>query len=427
MRVRYLEDRGAAFYGLHLVLLYALVGVIFTILALVVYEKRHLETAGEIVTVPWVKPVFKYGVAFCAAIAFGTFLYRISALPQGPWTLLVLLLLCGCAGYFAAEMLLKKSFRVIRNSWKGCATVVLCLIAAVCAMEFDLAGFERRVPEPARVVSATFYCPTMPYDGISSCEVRLTQPEELALLTRVHQAAVDSKDVPYSYRHAEVDGVSVSTHSTAELSITYELEDGSILRRSYETLPVNTAELSDPGSLTALLTALVNQPEVIERSYFLPRIFENARLVDAEVTRLYEEGENGGSREDYNGAVVPSAALPELMEAIRSDIAAGRLGRRYLMDSQDRMDNCYLSDLRLSFRFYLTEAEGDEPRSSSTSVEVGLEASAADTLSVLEKYGVITDSVYPITHAEKERLDREADAIATGSADEYWDHTESFS
>ena len=51
MQVRQLDGRGAAFYGLHMVLLYAFVGVVLTALALLVYEKRHLETAGDVVTV----------------------------------------------------------------------------------------------------------------------------------------------------------------------------------------------------------------------------------------------------------------------------------------------------------------------------------------------------------------------------------------
>ena len=38
----------------------------------------------DVVTVPWVKPIFKYGVAFCAAIAFGTFLYQVLNVPDGP-------------------------------------------------------------------------------------------------------------------------------------------------------------------------------------------------------------------------------------------------------------------------------------------------------------------------------------------------------
>ena len=41
------------FYGLHVVLLYALAGLILTGLALLVYRRRSLERAGDIVSVGW--------------------------------------------------------------------------------------------------------------------------------------------------------------------------------------------------------------------------------------------------------------------------------------------------------------------------------------------------------------------------------------
>ena len=421
MQVRQLDGRGAAFYGLHMVLLYAFVGVVLTALALLVYEKRHLETAGDVVTVPWVKPIFKYGVAFCAAIAFGTFLYRVLNVPDGPWTLLVLLLLCGGVGYFAAEMLLKKSFRVIRESWKGCIAVLVCLTAAVCVMEFNLVGFERKVPDPARVASARVSYSTEPYDNISDANVTLSGERELTLLAQVHQAAVDSKDTPWDFLYTDMDGVNIQTHSAVHLNIEYTMEDGSVIRRRYEHLPVRAEDKDNPNSLTALLTALVNQPDVVERSYFssgIWKIAEDIRLVDAEVTSMYNEED---PEKMYDSVVVPAGALPRLEEAIHADIAAGRLGVRYLMSDWERMNNCYLSDLCLSFRVNLRFESSEQNHISSTDVRIALEASATETLKVLEDCGVITDTVYPVTHMEDHQ--RQAEEPYPGPNTEAVEHT----
>ena len=94
-------------------------------LALAAYRRRHLESAGDVVSVRWVRPVFKYGVAFCTAVTLSTVFYYVldPLLPRGPWTLLVLMVVWGAAGCFVAEMLLKKSFRVLR-AWKGCVITV---------------------------------------------------------------------------------------------------------------------------------------------------------------------------------------------------------------------------------------------------------------------------------------------------------------
>lgn len=112
--------------------------------------RRQLETAGDVVSVSWVRPVFKYGVAFCAAVALGETLYSLfsALLPRGVWGLLLMLLLWGAAGYFVAEMLLRKKFWVFRGSWKGCVVLLCCLTAAMCLMEFDVTGFERPGARP---------------------------------------------------------------------------------------------------------------------------------------------------------------------------------------------------------------------------------------------------------------------------------------
>ena len=94
------DEASAYFTGLGYVALYALVGVALAAVALAVYRRRQLETAGDVVSVSWVRPVFKYGVAFCAAVALGETLYSLfsALLPRGAWGLLLMLLLWGRGG-----------------------------------------------------------------------------------------------------------------------------------------------------------------------------------------------------------------------------------------------------------------------------------------------------------------------------------------
>ena len=185
------------FYGLHVVLLYALAGLILTGLALLVYRRRSLERAGDIVSVGWVRPVFKYGVGACAAVALGSFLYGmfLYSLPENAWTLLSFLLLCGAAGYFVAEMLLRKRFWVFRRSWKGCLVLLGCLTALVCVLEFDLTGFERRVPGSDQVASVQIGdVRSAPYDDLNYTSLNLSDPADLALVEQLHRAIVAEKD-----------------------------------------------------------------------------------------------------------------------------------------------------------------------------------------------------------------------------------------
>ena len=64
---------------------YAAVGVALALFSLYVYSRRHVETAGDVVAVAVVRPLFKYGVSFCAGLAFGMFtaiFFGWSDLPQ---------------------------------------------------------------------------------------------------------------------------------------------------------------------------------------------------------------------------------------------------------------------------------------------------------------------------------------------------------
>ena len=48
----------AVFQGLGYGLIYALIGAALAAVALVLYRRRHLEGAGDVVTVRWVRPIF---------------------------------------------------------------------------------------------------------------------------------------------------------------------------------------------------------------------------------------------------------------------------------------------------------------------------------------------------------------------------------
>lgn len=101
-------------------------------------------------------------MAFCTAVALGQFLYyflfgqyRSSGNDSLPGTILCMVA-AGLVGYFVAEMLIKKSFRVFRAGAKGAVIVSLALVLLGVAMSFDLTGYEKRVPDESEIESA-FY------------------------------------------------------------------------------------------------------------------------------------------------------------------------------------------------------------------------------------------------------------------------------
>ena len=396
----------AYFTGLGYVALYALVGVALAALALAVYRRRQLETAGDVVSVSWVRPVFKYGVAFCAAVALGETLYSLfsALLPRGAWGLLLMLLLWGAAGYFVAEMLLRKKFWVFRGSWKGCVVLLCCLTAAMCLMEFDVTGFERRVPDPARVQSVSLDAgSTAPYDDSNGQGLLLDGPEDIAAVTELHRAIVarkaDIEGTEPGYTYERLDsGLEVETSGQAWVQLRYTLTDGSVVTRSYR-IPLTQEALDDPDTPAARLDALLNAPGQAEKAYF-GAMAEGDYLISAVVTQPHYDEEGAYY---YDEKPVDSAGLEELWSAVQADLADGSLGRRYLLENQARLENCYVNDLILTFRRAGQAARADG--SDTYSVTVTLQTTGARTLAALEQYGFDLDSL--LTQAQAQLKERQ--------------------
>ena len=396
----------AYFTGLGYVALYALVGVVLAAVALAVYRRRQVETAGDVVSVSWVRPVFKYGVAFCAAVALGETLYSLfsALLPRGAWGLLLMLLLWGAAGYFVAEMLLRKKFWVFRGSWKGCVVLLCCLTAAMCLMEFDVTGFERRVPDPARVQSVSLDAgSTAPYDDANGRTLTLETPEELAAVTELHRAivarkaAIEGAEPDYTYEQLD-SGLEVETSGQAWVQLRYTLTDGSVVTRSYR-IPLTQEALDDPDTPAARLDALLNAPGQAEKAYF-GAMAEGDYLISAVVTQPHYDEEGAYY---YDEKPVDSAGLEELWSAVQADLADGSLGRRYLLENQARLENCYVNDLILTFRRAGQAARADG--SDTYSVTVTLQTTGARTLAALEQYGFDLDSL--LTQAQAQLKERQ--------------------
>lgn len=211
---------------------YALAGLVIALIALLLYRTRKSEMTGSTVAFPWATPIFKYGVAFCTAVALGQFLYyflfgqyRSSGSDSLPGTILCMVA-AGLVGYFVAEMLIKKSFRVFRAGAKGAAIVSLALVLLGVTMSFDLTGYEKHVPDESEIESA-FYT----FSGMTN--VTTDDADTIRRLTAAHRAIVENrKELARIAEAWDADTLptSQSDYDDMEpfsLRLTYYLKDGS--------------------------------------------------------------------------------------------------------------------------------------------------------------------------------------------------------
>lgn len=246
-------------YGFSWLYGYALLGLVCAALALVLYRARKSELSGSVVAFPWATPVFKYGVSFCAALILGQLSYILffgQYLPDGSYSLsgtIMCMLVSGLLGYYIAEALVKKSFRVLRSGARGACIVAVLLTLLGITMTYDLTGYESRVPEVRNIETAY-----VDFGG----QTRFTtgDPSTLALITDAHRAVIDGKEEVLRLWNSG--GTLPDNYRRYSLTLSYTLKSGVSFRREY-SLVLDKTELDKADSLTAQINALYTCPAAV--------------------------------------------------------------------------------------------------------------------------------------------------------------------
>ena len=321
------EAVGVTVSNFRYVVFYALAGVVLAALALVLYRKRKSEATGSTVAVTWLRPVFKYGVALCTAFSLGQLLsYFVFELTDSPYEAgalvgtIACMVFAGLLGYYAAEMLLKKSFRVFRQSWKGAAATTAALILIGASFPLDLTGYQTRVPEQSEIDHAQvgFYT-----DGNINNWFDLDDEESIALLRDAHYACILDKP-----RQTAVSRYELIEHY-CNLSVDYYLTDGMTVSRSYD-LCLDPAQMKDPSSPESALTAFAQSSAITQQRILggkLPENWESVRVTGGYVDcRYYPGGEYDRSDEAELDAMQANNVFIALMQdCVEGNVAPATL------------------------------------------------------------------------------------------------------
>lgn len=203
--------------------IYCLVGLIFSAAALMVFRKRRMESAGDVVAVRCMHPVFKYGVTVCSALCGGLLLYTVlfalfESSSASVFIMILSMIIFAFIGYFGAKMLLEKSFHVFRGSWVGFIVVCcLCAVFTLCC-DLDVCGIGAYVPKEGSIKSITVY-------QTGSVE----DPAIIENYRQLHEKIVSYKD---EYEHI------VYSDDTESIMFEYKLKNGRTVSREY-TLPMD--------------------------------------------------------------------------------------------------------------------------------------------------------------------------------------------
>ena len=366
---------------------YAVVGVLLTVAALNVYRRRHAESAGDVVAIPLVRPLFKYGVSFCTGLCLGMFTSIFFGWRGNSMSVLLpCVLFWSVVGYFAAEMLLRKSFRVFKH-WKGALIMPVVLLALCLACELDLFGVESRVPRAEQVEWLSVLLNVgYPSDSGRSYNIQVTDPDSIRKFLALHQAIVDDRDQldSDSPRYQRRD-------DTTYLTLRYALKGGGSLVRDYYSLPLYREDLDREGSFTNQMRRMCEDRDIVAQAYGFKDFLERGRLTGAFLDIV-----NDASGQRYDGNVFLDGYAQELWDAVQKDFAEGTIGVRYLFDyDEERSANTYYTDLCFIVSAYQNPEKpyeyGPSGATRSSTLTITLTPQARHTLAVLEKTGIFEE------------------------------------
>lgn len=194
------------------------------VLAWVLYKKRNLETAEDVAGFKILNPIFKYLLTFLGAtVSFALFSEFVG---EKLAMFIVIVVLISAIMYFASEMILKKSMKVWKKSYKGfiCFAVIFTLLIFVFAFT-SFFGYETHVPKADEVESVAVY--SYYYNHIP----QLSEPDVIDYAIKLHNEFVNNR------------ALLKSDDLYVKLNIEYKLKSGKEVSRAYQVSENRLSEI----------------------------------------------------------------------------------------------------------------------------------------------------------------------------------------
>lgn len=359
-----------------LIAAYAAAGAALLGLAWLLYRRRRSESAGDVVAVGWMKPVFRYGCAVYAAILGGRLLYALlwESFQSGQYFTLLPMILCmiagGAVGYYAASMLLAKTPRVFKTTWKGMLAVALGCAALCGAMKYDLFGVTRRVPAADSVKLVNVYAAGSNY--------YLTPGQDDALIEKVralHQAIISDKDYALTTASAATEAYSGADgevpYAYTTVRFTYTLNSGLKVERRYN-LYLTQNRMAQEGTYDYLLDQLINSPEMRQKCI---RWRDEGFQLDGAWIDTWRDYSDLSSRE-----------VGLILDAVAKDAENGDWGVYDWFQADNDADSY---EIQIHFQYKLPESQFDRPYDA---IQVNVKEGMTETIRALKDLKLITDA-----------------------------------
>lgn len=232
-------------------IIYAAVGVALLALVWWLYKKRPSETAGDAMSFRWLQPIARWSIGLCGGWGLGLFLNYVILGSSSFAGLLICQLVMGVICFFAAQMLLKKKFRIFTSRWwVETLALVLTLLAVTLCIKLDITGYQHRVPDAEDVTSVRF--------NASYADFTTDDPAAVESVISLHRAILEQYDETgerlENQTYLDTEGGPITRY----VRVDYQLRNGTSLCREWRVSIVNGSDIH------RLMTQLVSRTDCRE-------------------------------------------------------------------------------------------------------------------------------------------------------------------
>ena len=267
---------------------YVIAAGVLLLLAYLMYCRRPLEKAGDVVVYSFMKPVVRWGIGICAGYAVMVYLYgffeEAGVIVKKPG-IVCILIVSGVLAFGFAEMLIQKNFRILsRKLVKEGMLYLVTLLASFGVVMLAAGAVENYQPKSEDIESATIYLSYEIQEKDEHIEQIVAFQDEILKHAKEWKDAVKGSD---EYTFVRID---------------YQLKNNSRVERAYR-IPLTESGMA----LIAKISAYESETERFLHGFF-GDYYDGGYFATGHLGKNYEEYEEFGEQ-----------TATALLEAIKLD------------------------------------------------------------------------------------------------------------
>lgn len=319
-----------SFRGTETILFYVCAAFVIYVLAYMLYKRRNLEDAGNLISGSFIKPVFKWSVGCLAGLEFSIIVAELLAEMRIHINLAVTLLITvvlAIVAFMLLDMLIKKNFRVIsKKFFREIIPYTIFVVAAFGVISVYGHIEEQKIPKPADVEYA--------YINLDY-QLKMTN-KDIQNVIDAQKSIINLKPVFIKNRGED---------DSAYVMIEYVLKDGTNICRNYE-IP----EEVDLHKECKAITAAEKDPDNILKNIMECTNTDKAIFTGGSAAQ-YDEDYNTILNRNFDGRIAK-----ELYSAIKKDAEEGNI-QEYIVPSLYGNDGSESYAYSLDLMYTLPEGE----------------------------------------------------------------------